>query len=374
MAQVEGALSTTNASVASTSRGVVTGVGTGAAQVVLRHPAAGNTVLGSTNVTVVSERVLPQSLLVYVVKRLVLVEANNVAITSPFVLGNEQRYNITVNTSLTVVDEVAGVVVFASFANQSDPMQISPTHVDLQVDSLSADAIALLGPNATSFDRNSRVIAVSTQQGARVNATWVSCDGTALATGVGTVDVSTAPPIRVDVEITHSELTVNGDPLSLSSIGLPTTTRFDVFLVYAVPSGGEMRKRVTTDPRTTYNMSGAAGRVSMCVVRSDGTCQGGGDGVTSGSTGNDPRIATLANASAGQATITVSFSQTSLVAVLTVRVAITSEVYALLRPYPDYPGSDGVVVGVLSRLSNAFSSVDIYQQARCEMDCMRLKP
>jgi hypothetical protein len=93
-------------------------------------------------------------------------------------------------------------------------------------------------------------------------------------------------------------------------------------------------------------------------------CRGGADDGSGGTAGNNPIVETLANATSGQATITVTFSQTTLVAQLTLLVVTTREARVVLRPYPEYTGSDAVVVNTLSRINNSFSSTDIYQQAR----------
>jgi len=347
--QVVRALVSTQTSVVQIADGVVAGVGAGTAQVVLQHSNAGPVALGSTTVNVVNDAVSPTSLIVSVAKELDIGEVGGATLRSPFDLGREQVYTMVPNNTLSVVDDVGGVTVFARFEGQRDLMQVRPTDgLRLQVNANSIEAIEL--PEGTDSVRHSRVVAVSSQDDAQVNATWGSCGGGVIASGAGFVDVRTAPPIRVDVELQHSDLTIPNDPLTLR--GFRTSTSFAVYLIFATASG-ERRKPVTNDTRTLFSVSSATQFVRICDRPVDGVCRGATGQITS-----------VANASAGAVRVTISFTNVNLTATLDLRITTTRSVDIALNPFPEYAGSRAFQVQTLHRYLNSFSGSEVYQQAR----------
>lgn len=361
--QVAESLTTTDAQVAEIANVHVVGRGPGTILIMASNGIAGEPALGNVSVTVHGDLVSPSALYVYIGRQTTVSSSTGGgggSVESPFVIGAGMDFDIQLNDSLVVVDERAGVAVFAAFPEGfGHPMLVRPADgLRLRVDDASVGALALLPTDTNNVSVvHSTVVAVSSNPSAVVHAMWSSACGAGSATpfvnGSGAVDVRTQPPLRAEVQLSATTVTAPGDPSTTA--GIASSITIDVFLVFATEEG-ERRKNVTADANTVYNMSTALTRVSLCTPSAASLCS-----PSLPSFSRD--LVVVDGGDNGIAGITVSFLNANVTAEIAVTVVRTESVHISLHPFPEYPGSLLFATSTLHRFQNSFSSTAVFQQA-----------
>ena len=351
------------ANVSATGR--VTGYSTGDSQdqstvtVTVQNPVRTDLALGSVDVTVLAESAADVVGLDVVVARELVAEQR----THPWAVDSLQSVTLNHNATLTSVRQGAGVAAFAQFSDGRRMQVLSTDGLDVTI---ARGYSSVLQINA---DVPSMVYAAGPGVGKMVSARWrppghqFGCS-TGEATGLGHANVNVPEPSRIQVIYNEDlRLTAVHDPLV--SVGYAAGIPLQVRLLYEVNGDVVQTLDVSTDPRTTYDVSGAAGLFSVCRSPTLEGCRQG-NGLVS------PVVARTTNVStAGRGYITVRYAHTDLEVNVSLLVIRTTHVEVKLHPYPEYlpsatwrgTSSRLFNVDTLHSIANPYSGTRVRQRA-----------
>ena len=327
--------------------------------ITVQNPVRTDLALGSVDITVLAEGAGDVVGLDVVVARDIVVEQR----THPWALDSLQSVTLSHNSTLTSIRQGAGVAAFAQFSDGRRMQVLSTDGLDVTIASGYSSALQI------NANIPSMVYAAGPGVGKMVSARWRSAGytfgcSTGEATGLGYANVVVPEPTRIQVIYNGDlRLTALRDPLV--SVGYVAGIPLQVQLLYEVNGDVVQTLDVSTDPRTTYDVSGAAGLFSVCRSPVLGDCRQG-NGLVS------PVVARTTNvSSAGTGYITVRYHHTDLVVNVSLLVIRTAHVEVKLHPYPEYlpsatwrgTSSRLFNVATLHSIANPYSGTRVRQRA-----------
>lgn len=277
--------------------------------------------IGSVAVTVTEEVVTADSLVVTVIQSLALQGA------SSFSRYATEIGALSLEEVLTQETQTAYAHVVATF---SDGKAQTLT---------SADGITMASLKESVFTVSDQIVtAVGTGNGFDLQVNWTvpKCHSTLLAQALGRPIITLPEPIAAQISGVTTKLALAGDAASVA--GVPTSSAIAVVLQFDGTPDFEM----TTDKRTIFDVTHASGLFEVDT------------------SGASPRIVPNVLGLVGEGILIVRFSHNSIQAEINLTIVKGSDVVAVLRPFPSFGGSSGVVVTVLSR----YAGTQVYQEAQ----------
>lgn len=320
-----------------TGQGTAASVGIGSATIIVSSPPqrASSQILASTIVNVdYRTAVIPSGIDVVVATTVTVVQPPS----HPLSASNSTlpQLEIVAPNVVTAINGLAGVAVYAAF-DDGFRMHIGGTDgVRLSIPVEYTGIVGLVSTSDVSI-ANSRVLALAGASGQLVNATWqVNCGDSngeprIIGTGRGSVDLQLPVASRIEFEQTNiANLVPLLDPLTTA--GHVTSAQLRVFAVFVDDQGQTVQRvDVTHSPRILYDVSGAAGRLTVCNSSQTTVC------ASSTPTATGPlTVSTLTSSSEGLGTITVSLSGTNVTASTNFSILRSARVEVRVHPFPEY--------------------------------------